>query len=127
MVIHIVDSIPGRKTGEFAWETLVPRLTLRQIITERVRREVAEYNQKLPEAFRGLVQPGATEQLLNGELPRRKERDPVLEADRAIHAFETQGFVVFAGGEQIDSLDREIDLAASCELEFIQMVPLAGG
>jgi hypothetical protein len=127
MVVHIVDSVPGRKTGTYEWDAPSPRLTLRQIIAERVRREVAAYNQAVPDVYSGFVQPAETEKILNGERSRRRELDPLHEIRRALQAFETQGFVVFAGGEQIHSLDQEIDLAASPEVEFIKMVPLAGG
>ena len=64
---------------------------------------------------------------VNGERPRQRELDPLKEIERAFRAFETNGFVVFASGVQVDSLDREIDLTASSELEFIKLVPLAGG
>ena len=126
MVVQIVDSVPGGETGGYEWETPSSKLTLRQIIGERVRREVELYNANRPSVYTGLVQPGETERMLNGERPRR-ELDPEHEIERACRAYAANGFVVFAGGEQIESLDAEIDLATAKQLEFIRLMPLAGG
>ena len=128
MIIRIVDSVPGGGAEAHEWETPVARLTLRALIAERVRREVAAFNLDRPEVYQGLVAPEESERVLNGyRLKRLRELDPEREVDRACRAFEGNGFVVFAGSLQIGSLEEEIDLATVSELEFIKLVPLVGG
>jgi len=49
---------------------------MKDIITERVLKEVENYNNKLPEYFKGLIQPSAAEKTLNGyKLKNRKKID----------------------------------------------------
>lgn len=128
MIIRIIDTVPGGGAETVYWEAPAGELTLREIVAERVRREVARFNQNRPEIYRGLVAPEESERVLNGYRVRRlRELDPAREVDRAFHAFETNGFLVFANGRQINSLDEHIDFAVAPELEFIKLVPLIGG
>src|SRR5262249_45501699 len=111
MLIRMVDRTPGGVSEARDWDAPVARITLRELIAERVRGEVADYNRAAPEVYRGLVAPEESERILNGyRLARRRELDPEREVDRAYRAFEGNGFVVFAGGRQIDSLDEELEL-----------------
>ena len=110
------------------WEFDSPRLTLRSLLRERVEREVAAFNLNRPEVYQGLVQPEESERILNGyQVKRLKSLDPEREYQHAVQAFNSNGFVVFASGRQIESLDEEIDLQMVGEVEFIQLVPLVGG
>ena len=128
MTIRIFDAAPGGGREAQEWESPASRLTLRELIGERVRREVGAFNQNRPEVYHGLVAPEESERLLNGyRLKRLRELDPEQEVERAFRAFERNGFVVFASGRRVESLDAELDLAAAGELEFIKLVPLAGG
>jgi hypothetical protein len=128
MIVRIVDSVPGGGADWQDWEAPAAKLTLRELIAERVRREVGAFNQNRPEVYHGLVAPEESERLLNGyRLKRLRELDAEQEVERAFRAFERNGFLVFASGRQIESLDAEIDLAAGGKLEFIKLLPLAGG
>jgi hypothetical protein len=128
MIIRIVDTVPGGHADAHDWEAPAAKLTLREFIAERVRREVESFNQNRPEVYHGLVAPEESERILNGyRLKRLRELDPQREVDRAMRAFETNGFLVFANGRQIASLDEQIDFATARELEFVKLVPLVGG
>ena len=128
MRIRVVDSSPGFSVISRDWQYESPRLTLRELIEDRVRREVQTFNEHRPDVYRGLVQPEESEQILNGyRMKRVRELDPEQECARAVKAFENNAFLVFAGGKQLDSLEDEIDLESAGELEFVRLIPLIGG
>jgi len=128
MRIRIVDSRPGGQPEEFNWEFETSKITLRALLRSRVAREVEAYNTNRPEIFQGLVQPEESERILNGyRLQRPRPLDAEQQYERAVRAFQANGFVVLAGGRQIESLDEEIDLETAGEVEFMKLVPLVGG
>lgn len=102
------------------------KTTLRELIRERVRREVARYNESPPDVFRGLVEPEESERILNPERGRRT-LDWEKQADRAVRSFRSNGFLVIARGRQLTDLDEEIDLADGETVSFLRLVPLIGG
>ncbi len=54
------------------------RITARELIRQRIDREVDDYNQNQSEPFQGLVQPSDSERLLNGyKLRTAREIDRV--------------------------------------------------
>jgi hypothetical protein len=123
MTLRILDRALGTTAATTLIETEAS--TLRQVIAERVRHEVDAFNRNRPEVYHGLVAPEEAERLLNGyDLKRVRELDPEVEIDRTLRAFEKHAFVVFANGEQVTSLDESLQTE---ELEFIKLVPLAGG
>ena len=129
MWVRILDSRPGCATVAHEWEFAGPRITLRELIHQRVNCEVEQFNRERPEVFRGLVQPEESEQILNGYRVRfhyLRKLDAERQFERAIQAFENQRFLVITAGRQIESVDDEIDLSAG-DVEFIKLVPLVGG
>jgi hypothetical protein len=102
--------------------------TVRELIRLRIFQEVEEYNRSRPEAFRMLVQPAAAEQTLNGY--RFKEPrlvDPQAQFEKALRAFESNGFLVLVDGRQVGLLDEEIPLRPETSITFLKLVPLVGG
>ncbi|HEY1340776.1 MAG TPA: hypothetical protein VGF59_24860 [Bryobacteraceae bacterium] len=112
------------RAGAFCFET--ESLTLRELIRRRVEQEVERFNESDVPVFRGLVQPGETERILNGVRER-----PVLDWQKqyakAITAFEGNGFLVFVDGRQITKLDERLELTAETNVAFLKLVPLVGG
>ena len=128
MQVRLVDTQPGISLRSTKWQFDVPRITLRSLIRERVRREVERFNQQRPEIYQGLVQPEDSERILNGyEIKKFHTLDAEQEYQRALKAFESNGFMVFASGQQVLSLDEEIDLETAGEVQFLKLVPLMGG
>jgi len=116
----------GESRGELVLDS--PRPTLREILRQRVRREVEAYNATLPDTFTGLVQPEESERLLNAFRPlSRRPLDWEAQYEQAIRGFETNAFLVLAGGRQLADLDEELDLADSERITFLKLVPLIGG
>src|SRR5579863_7768591 len=111
MLVRVVDSLNGTPVQVRDWDFCAHRLTLRELLRERVRREVETFNLHRPEIYHGLVEAAEFERTVNGTSVKRfRSLDPDREFDRALEAFRTNGILILAGGRQIDSLDDEIDL-----------------
>lgn len=104
------------------------RITIRELITLRVRAEVDRYNREQPERYYGLVQPSDVEEMLNGPRTRSFRK---ISADAqvkiALDAFERQGFLVLLPAGQASSLDEEVTLYPDDSVSFLRLVPLIGG
>ena len=101
---------------------------IRKIIEARVYHEVEEYNKKLPNLFRGLVQPTEAEQTLNGyRMLKRKKIDPEKQVYAALQSFNQNGFFVLVDNKQYENLDDEVLLEKDTIVSFIKLTPLVGG
>lgn len=103
-------------------------ITVRELIRLRVFQEVEEYNNKQPAVFRMLVQPGESERALNGyKFHKPRIVDPQVQYEKAIEAFETNGFLVLVDDRQVETLEDEIALRPETRVSFLKLVPLVGG
>ena len=124
------ETLPGERTASRQLSLLSSTLTLRELIRRRVYEEVQEYHAAPPAAvFRGLVTPLPTEAALNGPKPDAPKRRIDWEAqyEKALTAFERNGFFVLVGDRQVESLDEEIHLKIDTEVSFVKLVALVGG
>jgi hypothetical protein len=122
------ESTSGHKTNTFTLDCLTERMTVRELIRARIYQEVQDYNQNQPEYFRGLVEPTEAERTLNGyKLRKRRNIDWQEQYDRALEAFDRNGFFVLVGDKQADRLDDEFEVKADTEVSFVKLVPLVGG
>jgi len=109
------------------------QITLRELIRERVYQEVQDYNNQQTEtAFRGLVQPSEAEQTLNAHkspAPSKahKQIDWKQQYDRALEAFQNNGFLVLVGERQAEDLDEVITLNSASQVSFVKLALLVGG
>src|SRR5438552_17871164 len=111
VIIHLTDTQPGVSVRSRKWAFEGPKISLRALLRERVRREVESFNLHHPEVYQGLVQPEESELILNGyQVKRMHTLDPEREYQNALQSYASNGFLVFAAGRQIESLDEEIDL-----------------
>ncbi len=103
-------------------------VSVRELIETRVREEVENYNQKQPEVFRMLVQPTLSERVLNGfKFKEKKKINEREQYEKAIQAFERNGFIVLVDDIQAESLDQIIEIEAKTSVTFLKLVPLVGG
>lgn len=128
--LKIVDETP---TGEVIRETTLvlasETITVRDLIERRVRDEVAAFNRsKAEQVFRGLVQPSDTEASLNGyRLRKPRQLDADAQCEKALEAFQKNGFFMLAYDRQVESLDDEIVVGPDVRVSFVKLVPLVGG
>jgi hypothetical protein len=119
-------SIISRLELEIAQEML----TVRELISQRVRDEVAAYNTRQNGVFQGLVQPTESERVLNGNgyrLRPTQRIDAEQQTYRALEAFQNNGFFLLVNDRQAESLDEEIWLGSGATASFVKLTPLVGG
>lgn len=122
------ETTAGDRHDAITLEFLTDRITVRELIRERVYQEVKDYNAHQPDTFRGLVQPTDTEQTLNGfKLKKRRQIDWQPQFDKAVGAFEANQVLILIDEQQAESLDQRITLTPATSVSFLKLVPLVGG
>lgn len=129
MTITIKDeTFAGKILNEIELEFKTEVVSVRDIITERVLKEVADYNNKLPEYFNGLVEPTDAEKTLNGYRLKSKQ---VIDSEKqvyiALDAFQKNAFFVLIDSVQSESLEQKVMLRKDTNISFIKLTPLVGG
>jgi hypothetical protein len=127
--VTIVDEwTPGGPKSAWALDLLTERVTARELIRSRVYQEVSEYNARNPGVFRGLVQPTETERVLNGFRVREGRKiDWEAQLERALAAFQGNGFLLLVDDRQLVDLDEEVVVKPGTEVSFLRLVPRVGG
>ncbi|OLC54516.1 MAG: hypothetical protein AUH85_11575 [Chloroflexi bacterium 13_1_40CM_4_68_4] len=127
VIVRDQDGIARRTSGSTTLD--VPdRITLRDLISLRVREEVARYNLRPSVVFRGMVQPADAEPVDGAyRLKHVRPLDWQKQARIAHESFEHNGFFVLVGERQIGSLDEVLVVEPSTEIAFVRLVPLVGG
>jgi hypothetical protein len=98
-----------------------------------VYQEVQDFNREQDQqVFRGLVQPTDTERVLNGQRPEyrlKKHRtiDWKEQFEKAIAAFEVNGFFILIDQSQAESLEQGFDIRPGTEVSFVRLTMLVGG
>jgi hypothetical protein len=122
------ETASGQKTNTLTLDCLTETLTVRELIRARIYQEVQDYNLKDPEYFRGLVEPTDAEKVLNGYKLRAKRKiDWEEQFQKALDAFERNGFFVLVGDKQAETLDQQFEVKLDTEVSFVKLVPLVGG
>jgi hypothetical protein len=121
-------SLGGDDDRGFTLDVPTERITVLELISARVHREVREYNLSQPEYFRGLVQPTDAERSLNGfKMRKGRTIDPQLQFELAKRAFHSNGFILLVDDRQVDELEDEIEIRPDTTITFLKLVPLVGG
>jgi hypothetical protein len=118
----------GKAEHTFTVHVSGEKISVRELIRQRVYQEVEEYNNRKPAIFRMLVQPNDTERTLNGfKFSKPRLVDAEVQYQKAIEAFQGNGFIVLADERQVDELDTEIPLRPETAVTFLKLTPLVGG
>jgi hypothetical protein len=122
------ETTSGGTLHEFALELLTERITVRELIRSRVYQEVQDFNRRQPAVYHGLVQPTDAEVALNGyRLRKARLIDWKTQYDKAVAAFETNGFLVLVDDKQAESLEDEIVVRPDTVVSFLRLTALVGG
>ncbi len=127
------QSAAGEVLNELPLQFPSERITVRELIRERVYQEVQDFNRKRDEmVFKGLVQPTDAERVLNGKrtdyrLKKRREINWKEQFDKAIDAFARNGFFILIDDKQAESLDQQFTIGHGTEVSFVKLTPLVGG
>ena len=118
----------GKTEHTFTVHVSGEKISVRELIRQRVTQEVEEFNTRQPAVFRMLVQPSDAERTLNGfKFQKPRFVDPIVQYEKAIESFEGNGFIVLIDDYQMESLDTEITLQPQTSVTFLKLVPLVGG
>jgi hypothetical protein len=117
----------GKLLNQIILEVERDAITVEELITKRVEKEVEDYNKSLPEYFKGLVQPSETERVLNGVQIKRKEIDAEKQVYVALQAFQENGFFILVDNRQVESLNELILIEPSTTVSFVKLTALVGG
>jgi hypothetical protein len=118
----------GGSVYSFPLSLPTERITVEELIRERVRQEVEDYNARQPEYFRGLVQPTDAERTLNGyRLRVRRALDWETQFRAALEAFGRNRFILLVDDRQVEELDEVIKVGPETSVTFLKLIPLAGG
>lgn len=129
VVLTIKDTTAaGKVIDEVTLSLKSNRVTIKDIIEARVVAEVQHYNSRLPEYFKGLVQPTHAEQTLNGyRMKERKKVDPEKQVYIALDAFQKNGYFILVDQFQAEGLDQEVEVTPQTQINFLKLTPLVGG
>jgi hypothetical protein len=122
------ESAAGKTIQELPLSFDNELVTVRQIIQARVEAEVEQYNNKLPEYYRGLIQPTDAEQTLNGyKLKKGRKIDPEKQFFIALDAFQKNGYFLLIDNIQAETLDQMVVVNKNTDISFVKLTPLVGG
>lgn len=106
MQVVTTDATSAGETARALLVGVPSPVSLRELISLRVRDQVASHNASARHGAR---------------------LDWQSAADEAIAGFERNGYFVFVGERQVDDLDELLSLAESDVVTFLLVYPLAGG
>ncbi len=122
------ETATGKVINEISISVSNELITVKDIIEARVIAEVEAYNNKMPEMYKGLVQPLDAEVALNGyKIKDRKRVDAEKQVYTALNAFQKNGFFVLIDNKQAEDLDERVMLKAGATVSFVKLTPLVGG
>ena len=102
--------------------------TVKEIIKARVAAEVEAYNNRMPEYYKGLVQPGDAETTLNGyKMKARKKVSAEAQITTALDAFYMNGYFVLIDNIQAEELEQMVVVNEQTQISFVKLTPLVGG
>jgi hypothetical protein len=129
VTIHIKDETAGGDVYHQIPVSFSSELvSVKEIIRSRVYADVDAYNQRLPEYFQGLVQPGEAELVLNGyRMKERRKVDPEKQYAIALDAFSQNGYFLLIDNIQAEDPEQLVVINADTEISFIKLTPLVGG
>jgi len=127
-IIIFDEQLNGSITNQFEIEIENETISIQELIEKRVTQEVENYNNKLPEYYKGLVEPTDAEKTLNGfKLKKRQLIDTEKQVYVALEAFQKNSFFILVDNRQIEELNQEIKINKHSKISFVKLTPLIGG
>lgn len=127
--VKVQNSNMGAITSEFKIVTSSTAITVKELITEKVKQEVAIHNQKVEESFQVIGENTNYEQTINQKQNRSKPvpADFERECYIAFDAFAKNRFFVLVNDKQYMNLEEPIPVESIIEVLFLKLTPLTGG
>jgi len=100
-------------------------VTVRELISARIKEEVSKYENDKQSYTSGLVLPTNLEKRLNNTAKHQIDVEKQIYV--ALNAFKNNGFFVLVDDEQVEKLDDKILVDESTTVSFLKLTPLVGG
>ena len=128
-IVNIIDKAGLSKViQEFEVSLPSETVSVQTLIEARIRKEVEDYNDRLPDYYMGLVQPAQAEKTLNGfRMKERKKIDAEKQVYIALDAFQKNAYFILIDNKQVESLEQQVKLSSNTHVSFIKLTPLVGG
>lgn len=128
-IIRIRDeNMSGQVFNELELEFNSISISIRDIITERIFREVTKYKAKATGYKNYLVQPKEEELKLNRKWSSpEKAINAEKQVEVALQAFQSNGFFILIDDHQAESLDETVSINSNPIISFVKLTPLVGG
>jgi hypothetical protein len=126
------ETASGRVYQEVPLEFPSEKITVRELIRQRVYQEVRDFNLRQEQVFRGLVQPTDAERVLNGavdeyHLKQHRQIEWKPQFEKALEAFNRASFLVLIDDKQATSLDQEFVIGPKTQVSFVKLTIIVGG
>lgn len=127
------ETVTGKVFHELPLEFQDERITVRELLRERVYQEVQDFNlRQNDQVFRGLVQPADAEPVISGDrteyhLTHKRTIDWKPQFENAVKAFSRNGFLILINDRQAVALEEEFNIHSSTEIRFVKLTLLVGG
>lgn len=139
--LTICDERLGQgKEKALTLECFTEKLTVRELIRQRIYQEVQDYNLQIEQKEvkllpKLLVTPVDAEIRLNAKSSKiadykAKKRNPInwqTQFDLACTEFQRNGFFILIGDRQAETLDEPFEVAVDTDITFVKLVQLVGG
>ena len=125
------ESMSGETLREFNVEIPAEKITVREMIRNRVYQEVKESNaqavSKTADSVE-LIRRSEYEIALNGKQPRQpKLPDWQSRFEKALDAFSTNRIMILVDDRQVNSLNQEFEITTTTKISFLRLTMLMGG
>ena len=122
------EEMTGQSLCEFSIDILTETITVRELLRSRVHQQIKDHNVRRRGAFKGIVEPSGTEEMLNDErLSKHRNVDWKPYFERAVDAYQRKQILILVGDAQTESLDEQVRIEPGTEVVFMRLTPLVGG
>lgn len=122
------EEMTGRSLCEFSIDILTETTTVRELLRSRVHQQIKDHNVRRFGAFKGIIECGEIEALLNEDrLSKHRNVDWKPYFDRAVEAYQRNQILILVGDRQTESLEEQVQIQPGTEIVFMRLTPLVGG
>lgn len=122
------ETAMGQVIYEFDLLLSKPQVSVKEIISERVKLEVENYRNKKKSKGYSLFEVDKVEQILNKyDLKTTSKLDIEKQVAIALRAFDSNEYFIIIDITQVDSLEQRVDITDNLQVSFLKLVPIMGG
>ena len=123
------ETMMGKLIYEFDLPLPKKQLSVRDIIRERVKQEIEQYQHQRKNNGYSLVEVSSVEKILNKYgIKETHKMDIEKQLDIAFRAFDNNGYFIIINDVQVETLEQIINLDdENLSVSFIKLVALVGG